>query len=254
MGQKRLVTLTDPGGQLTIGTGRLEIVSPSHVDSQADTHCYLYDSVIGRLLKSDFTSGGFGYINGEAATITGGTGSGCTGMIMIGSEMGPTGAITECLVTDGGTGYVDGESIGITGDESTASNATGVVSVTSGIITKITFTTTGGTGFVVSDTITITGATSGAVASGDVTKVDGSGQIKEINITDPGALFESGEELTITGGTGSGALASAGIGKLIYVIGSDRGSYQLDIERPFKNGIWAVWDAAADYDGNILLT
>lgn len=74
------------------------------------------------------------------------------------------GSIATTIVSVGGTGYVNGEAVSLTGQDSSATDATGTLNVTAGVITSITI-TNAGTGYWDEVTNVIGGTGTGGIIS-----------------------------------------------------------------------------------------
>ena len=183
------------------------------VDSYSRIQDTTKDFFNGPLAGLAVTNMGSGYSSAPGVNITGGGGTGATGV----SEIS---GVTSIAITNGGSGYTVPPDIGFTGGGGgSGAAATALISgVTGFTITNF------GTGYTSPPDVTITGGGgSGATAVATVAN----GSITAVNLTNGGSGYSTPPTVTFTGGgigpNGAAATANIAVGSVTGIIITDSG-------------------------------
>ncbi|HSH96166.1 MAG TPA: hypothetical protein VK968_18620, partial [Roseimicrobium sp.] len=178
--------LTVSGGS-SVGSGA---VLRAHVDSTQATMTYAYG-----------VTGGSGYADNQAVTLTGQT-SGKTAQCVLRSSGG---VVSYFSVTSAQTGFILNDALTMTGHTS----GSGLGPLVVGFLSNGAFVQGSasirppGIGYIEGETVTLTGVQSGKTAQATV-RLSGA-YLSSVTISSSQPGFISGETLTLTGGSGSGA-------------------------------------------------
>ncbi|HEY3343706.1 MAG TPA: hypothetical protein VGJ97_02195 [Anaerolineaceae bacterium] len=150
----------------------------------------------GPLSGFNLVSGGSGYTSAPTVAITGGSGSGATGVAQING-------VATLNLTAGGADYASAPTVKFTGGGGTGAAATATIA--NGVVTALTLVSPG-TGYASAPSVSFVGG-GGSGATATVTIAPG--QVVGIQLTNPGTGYTSAPTVTLTGGAGTGASATA---------------------------------------------
>jgi FtsP/CotA-like multicopper oxidase with cupredoxin domain len=155
------------------------------------------------LLGLVLTNGGSGYTSAPAVSITGGGGSGATGI----TTLAATGSIKSVTITNSGLGYRSAPTVSFNGTGGSGAAATATISGGKVISVKV---TSAGTNYPSNTTVSFIGGSPTSAATGSA--VIGRA-VASVTLTNAGSGYTSAPTVTISGGgfgsSGSGATATA---------------------------------------------
>jgi hypothetical protein len=158
------------------------------------------------------TQGGFGYTSVPSVTISGGSGTGITGVAVLSQ-----GSVIAVNITNPGTGYLATDVLTVTFGTGAGSGATAHAVMSGSAVASVSVTAPG-TGYLNNAALAFSGG-GGSGATGFVTVADGSGgKISFATVTNGGSNYTSPPSVTVAGGTGatfSVALVGQSVGSLV---------------------------------------
>ena len=152
-------------------------------------------------------AGGSGYTSAPTVTIAGGGGTGATAT----AALAPSAPVGSLTLTNGGGNYTSAPSVTISGSGGAGATAAATLAAT-GSVKGVTI-TSGGSGYTSAPTVTFSAPPSGVGATG--TAVISNKRVISVTITNAGSGYTSAPTITFSGGGGSGAAATATLGRAV---------------------------------------